>query len=140
MKEGNQDTIINRFNGDIGNHTSTMPNQTSVKDTGKSMLYLFKEAQAGNHFAQDLLDIFKSELSSKDGIAKGAESVDKGITVHNFRASYTECENDTAVISYGENKIIISIMVSNLTDNRRDHTVALENIRELSKQILSGFS
>lgn len=134
-QKGYHHTIINRFNGDIGNHTTTMPNQTSAKDTGKSMACLFDMAEQGNDFAKDVLEILAGNASSKRGIPEAELIKDKKIQSSNFSASYTECENDTAVLICGKNKVVLSIMITELTDRDIEHSQAVRNLQEISNLV-----
>ncbi len=133
--EGYNETVINRFNGDIGNHTSTMPNQTSVNDTAKSLRHIYSEAQTGNSFAGELLDILATNASLKQGIAKAAKQLGDGASVSNLEASWTECENDTAVVSYNGKSVLISIMIADLSESSAEHAQAMENMHEISAEI-----
>lgn len=135
QKKGYNQTIINRFNGDIGNHTSTMPNQTSVKDTGRSIRHIYDMAQSGDTFAKDLLKLLSSNASLKNGIAVGAYNTDGAIEISNLEARWTECENDVAIVTYGDQTIIISIMIAELTEDESEHDLAMQNIHEITEEI-----
>lgn len=135
QEQGYSETIINRFNGDIGNHTSTMPNQTSAGDTAKSIKHIYETAEKGDAFAQDLLDILATDASLKKGIYAGVKQTGDHIAVSNLEASWTECENDVAVLTENGKTVILSIMIAELTSNESEHEKAMENIHEISRQV-----
>lgn len=60
---------------------------------------------------------------------------DKKIQSSNFSASYTECENDTAVLICGKNKVVLSIMITELTDRDIEHSQAVRNLQEISNLV-----
>lgn len=130
-QQGYTDTVINRFNGDIGNHTSTGPNQTSAHDTGKSIANIYQAAQKGDAFAQEVLDLLSTNASLKKGIAAGAANA----SVSNLEASYTACENDTAIITRNGHSIALSIMISDLTEDGNEYQKAMENINSITRKV-----
>lgn len=135
QERGYSETIINRFNGDSGNNTSTMPNQTSARDTAQSMKHIYKTAEKGNLFAQDLIDILATDVSLKKGISTGVKQSSTDIAISNLEASWTECENDVAVLIGKGKTVILSIAIAELTDSESEHEAAMGNIHEISRQV-----
>lgn len=131
VNEGYSDTTINRFNGDAGNHTDKSPNQTSARDTGRSITHIFKMASEGNRFATEVLQILGTEASSKAGIASTVRASSSDAEIYNFAASYTACENDMAVIEYKGKVFVISFMIGGLSENGVEHDSAFQNMHKL---------
>lgn len=137
--KGYTDTTINRFNGDAGNHADTSPNQTSARDTGRSLMHIYQESKSGNEFASKVLQILCSESSSKAGIASSVRAVSPEASVYNFPGSYTACENDMAVIECDGQAIVISYMIGSLTESEETHTKAMQCMHDLTDIVWDKF-
>ena len=82
-----------------------------------------------------MLDILATDASLKKGIYAGVKQTGDHIAVSNLEASWTECENDVAVLTENGKTVILSIMIAELTSNESEHEKAMENIHEISRQV-----